>query len=84
MNTLSGASNNERDTQDKSPEEPRQEHDTQDTPMKSLETQNPTCPGGTLSGCVWWLGAALAGLITLELHRRQSTDHVAEMKNEER
>ena len=65
-------------------EEPRQEHDTQDTPMKSLETQNPTCPGGTLSGCVWWLGAALAGLITLELHRRQSTDHVAEMKNKER
>ena len=40
--------------------------------------------GGTLSGCVWWLGAALAGLITLELHRRQSTDHVAEMKNKER
>ena len=57
MNTLSGASNNERDTQDKSPEEPRQEHDTQDTPMKSLETQNPTCPGGPYWGvCVVAMG----------------------------
>ena len=84
MNILSGASNNERDTQDKSPEEPRQEHDTQDTPMKSLETQNPTCPGGPYWGvCVVAMGA-LAGLIALELHRCRSIDHVAEMKNEER
>jgi hypothetical protein len=49
-NTSPCAPGDERDTQDTSPEEPRRERDTQDTPVRSLETRNPTHPGGTLSG----------------------------------
>jgi len=44
------ASNDERDTQDTSPEEPHREHNTQDMPARSLETRNPTRPGETPSG----------------------------------
>ena len=44
------ASSDERDTQDTSLEEPHRERDTQDTPVRSLETRNPTRPGGTPSG----------------------------------
>jgi hypothetical protein len=44
------ASNDERDTQDTLPEEARWERDKQDMPMRSLETLNPTHPGGALSG----------------------------------
>jgi hypothetical protein len=39
------ASSAERDMQDTSPEEPCRERDAQDTPARSLETQNPTHPG---------------------------------------
>jgi hypothetical protein len=52
-------------------------------PVRSLETQNPTCPGGTLLGRVA-ARAALAGLAALELRRRRSTVHAAPMKNEEK
>jgi hypothetical protein len=46
-----GAFNDDHDTQNTSPDEPRREHDTQDTPTRSLETRNPTRPpGGTPSG----------------------------------
>jgi hypothetical protein len=44
------ASNNERGIQDTTPEEPRQEHDMQDMPVRSLETRNRTRLRGTLSG----------------------------------
>ena len=75
------ASSDERDTQDILPEEPHREHDTQDTPARSLETRNPTHPGGTRRG-VQWLWASLAGLTALELHHRRSTVHAMLTKNE--
>jgi hypothetical protein len=37
-------------TRRRSSEEPRWEHDMQDTPARSFETRNPTRPGGTPSG----------------------------------
>jgi hypothetical protein len=49
-------SSDERDMKDTSPEEPCRERDTQDTPARSLETRNPTRPGGTPSGCVAAMG----------------------------
>ena len=64
------ASSDEGDTQDTSPKEHHRESDTQDTPTRSLETRNPTRPGGTLSGGIRRLWAALAGLTAPGLRRR--------------
>ena len=77
------ASSDERDTQDTSEEEPRQERNTQDTPARSIETRNPTCLGGTPSGSAAAM-AALAGLTALERCRRRSSGHTAPTKNEEK
>ena len=63
------ASSDERDTHDTSLEEPHRERDMQDTLARSLETRNPTCPGGTRRG-VQWLWAVLASPAALELRRR--------------
>jgi hypothetical protein len=51
-------SSDERDTQDTSPEEPRQEHDTSDTPVRSLETRDPTRLEGTPSGRAAFMGCS--------------------------
>ena len=72
------ASSNERDTQDISREETRWERDTQDTLARSLETRNPTRPGGRVRR----LWAALAGLAALKLRRHRSTVYAAPKKNE--
>jgi hypothetical protein len=49
-NTSPCGPDDERDTQDISPEEPRRERDMQDTPARSLETRNTTRLGGSRQG----------------------------------
>jgi hypothetical protein len=79
------ASSDERDMQDTSLEELRRERDTQDTPVRSLETRNPTCQGGTplghaaAMGCSSRPGCSRAS--SSLIHRPCSTD---EEREEER
>ena len=64
-------------------EEARWERDMQDTLMTPLETQNPTHPGGILSGhATAW--TALTGLTALGLRCCRSTSHAMVTKNEEK
>jgi hypothetical protein len=65
------AFSDERDTQDTLPEEPRRERDIQDMPARSLETRNPTRPGGTLSG-----RAAAMGYPSRPDHSRASSSSI--------
>jgi len=83
------ASSDERDTQDTSPEEPRQERDMQDTPVRSLETRNATRLEGTLSrhvvaiGCSSQPGRSRAS--SSSIHRPCSVDEErGEIEGEEK